>query len=602
MSCNCNGSGCAGCCGTSVLSPCTVCAPNTAANETLSSVLDNFIAAFFGELTKTEVNGVVTWVLPCDLNVGLQNNPRLDDEGLACYFLRLFEDGITGLTGPRGFKGDAGTDGASGVCFLTSAFTQPTSLCPDITVTVDNPDLLAPEMYVWIPGSGYYQVVQIVGNSVMLTLITAVLSPNPSTPIDTPVIPAGAQGPEGVEGDIGPQGNPGLQGNPGSPGNDGADGTSVMAVLESTFEIPAIGFDTGVVEIDRPIGGFDWTIPGATEGQYVWVEGAGYFRLQTVTSTTQFTLFNPGYACNAAQGSPDIPVGALIFAMPPPAPTDISEVMWKAPVRVCTLDDGNIALTGLQTIDGVALSSGDRVLVCDQTAAEDNGIYVVSVAGWSRSWDCASALTMIVGIKVQAADELCLKYPNTVWTLTGSSGWSFGVDPAVFVQTNDFRPAYASVNYAEDGPAGVTHNILTANANTWESILCSSGSSDKFHYAKSENITVLDNGGTPPHAIPEVEIEYPGHYLVQFSAEASPTGDATQDLVRLGVFVNGALVNGGVCGARFSASQFDSVTLAGNIVLDGLQTGDTVALKSRNESAIRAFQLLNVNFTIHRVF
>ena len=44
----------------------------------------------------------------------------------------------------------------------------------------------------------------------------------------------------------------------------------------------------------------------------------------------------------------------------------------------------NITLSGEQTIDGVALVGGDRVLVKDQTDKTKNGIYVVASGAWSR--------------------------------------------------------------------------------------------------------------------------------------------------------------------------------------------------------------------------
>lgn len=47
----------------------------------------------------------------------------------------------------------------------------------------------------------------------------------------------------------------------------------------------------------------------------------------------------------------------------------------------------NITLSGTQTIDGVAVVAGDRVLVKSQTAAADNGIYVVAAGAWARSSD-----------------------------------------------------------------------------------------------------------------------------------------------------------------------------------------------------------------------
>ena len=51
---------------------------------------------------------------------------------------------------------------------------------------------------------------------------------------------------------------------------------------------------------------------------------------------------------------------------------------------------GNITLSGTQTIDGVGVSAGDRVLVKDQSTASENGIYVCSASGWARATDMAA--------------------------------------------------------------------------------------------------------------------------------------------------------------------------------------------------------------------
>ena len=56
-----------------------------------------------------------------------------------------------------------------------------------------------------------------------------------------------------------------------------------------------------------------------------------------------------------------------------------------AAVRVATT--ANITLSGLQTIDGVTLVAGDRVLVKDQTTASQNGVYIASSGAWSRAAD-----------------------------------------------------------------------------------------------------------------------------------------------------------------------------------------------------------------------
>lgn len=57
----------------------------------------------------------------------------------------------------------------------------------------------------------------------------------------------------------------------------------------------------------------------------------------------------------------------------------------KAPVRCATT--ANITLSGLQTIDGLTLVAGDRVLVKNQTNTVQNGIYSADTGDWTRATD-----------------------------------------------------------------------------------------------------------------------------------------------------------------------------------------------------------------------
>lgn len=57
----------------------------------------------------------------------------------------------------------------------------------------------------------------------------------------------------------------------------------------------------------------------------------------------------------------------------------------KPSVRVATT--ANIALTGTQTIDGIAVTVGQRVLVKNQTTASQNGVYLVAAGAWARDTD-----------------------------------------------------------------------------------------------------------------------------------------------------------------------------------------------------------------------
>lgn len=68
----------------------------------------------------------------------------------------------------------------------------------------------------------------------------------------------------------------------------------------------------------------------------------------------------------------------------------------KLSVRAATT--GNVTLSGLQTVDGVALAASDRVLVMSQNNAAENGIYVVSSGSWARSTDANSNADVTSGM------------------------------------------------------------------------------------------------------------------------------------------------------------------------------------------------------------
>ena len=67
----------------------------------------------------------------------------------------------------------------------------------------------------------------------------------------------------------------------------------------------------------------------------------------------------------------------------------------KDSVRVATT--ANISLSGTQTIDGAAISAGQRVLVKNQSTAADNGIYLCAAGAWSRAADADSSADLSPG-------------------------------------------------------------------------------------------------------------------------------------------------------------------------------------------------------------
>jgi hypothetical protein len=92
--------------------------------------------------------------------------------------------------------------------------------------------------------------------------------------------------------------------------------------------------------------------------------------------------------------------GATLSAADPPIGTNPNpDLAVKAPVRVATTG-GNITLSGPQTIDGVALIAGDRVLVKDQTDATTNGLYNVATGPWTRTIDANNNSQLTQGTQV----------------------------------------------------------------------------------------------------------------------------------------------------------------------------------------------------------
>ena len=110
----------------------------------------------------------------------------------------------------------------------------------------------------------------------------------------------------------------------------------------------------------------------------------------------------------------------------------------KAACKAGTLT--NITLSGLQTIDGYSVLAGNRVLVKNQTATADNGIYVASASAWTRAVD------MDVWAEVPGAYTVVLygtTQGNTSWVSTSADTGTINVTPIIFVQFSGIFTYYA---------------------------------------------------------------------------------------------------------------------------------------------------------------
>lgn len=85
----------------------------------------------------------------------------------------------------------------------------------------------------------------------------------------------------------------------------------------------------------------------------------------------------------------------------------------KQSVRAATT--ANIALAGLQTIDGIVLAAGDRVLVKNQNVAKDNGLYVAAAGVWKRTEDADTNAEVTSALLVSVEQGATLA--DTRWQL-----------------------------------------------------------------------------------------------------------------------------------------------------------------------------------------
>jgi len=123
---------------------------------------------------------------------------------------------------------------------------------------------------------------------------------------------------------------------------------------------------------------------------------------------------------------------------------------WKNSVRAATT--ANITLSGTQTIDGVALVAGDRVLVKDQTTPAQNGIYVVAAGAWARATDADENAEVTAGLSVMVTEG----------TTNADSQWRLTTNDAIVVGTTalTFAQIGAGSSYTQGTGINISGNVI----------------------------------------------------------------------------------------------------------------------------------------------
>jgi hypothetical protein len=169
---------------------------------------------------------------------------------------------------------------------------------------------------------------------------------------------------------------------------------------------------------------------------------------------------------------------------------------WKASVRAATT--GNITLASAlengDTLDGVTLATGDRVLVKNQSTGSENGIYVVKVSGApdrSTDADTGAELTSNFAVFVEEGTANA----DQGYVLTNDGAITVGTTALTFTQFTGLGQVVAGDGLAKTGntlnvTAG-TGISITGDAVTNDGVLSITGTANQITASASTGAITL---------------------------------------------------------------------------------------------------------------
>ena len=138
----------------------------------------------------------------------------------------------------------------------------------------------------------------------------------------------------------------------------------------------------------------------------------------------------------------------------------------KISCRAATTNGSNITLSETQTIDGVSLKLGDRVLVKNQSEASENGIYTCFSGGWHRSPDmdtttkCRASSYIFIeeGSSIENVHKLFqLTLPDNASLVLGNSSLTFSEYGISGINING--GSGSGINVIDDGNGDITISV-----------------------------------------------------------------------------------------------------------------------------------------------
>lgn len=135
----------------------------------------------------------------------------------------------------------------------------------------------------------------------------------------------------------------------------------------------------------------------------------------------------------------------------------VQGLSWKTAVRAATTTTGTLATAYAngQVIDGVTLATGDRILLKNQSAGAENGIYTVNASGApTRATDMDASSEAVNNTTVMVSEGTTLA--DTAWTLTNNGVITLGTTALTWAQVG------GGATYTAGNGINISSNIITA--------------------------------------------------------------------------------------------------------------------------------------------